>query len=236
MADAIKNEVGSFPPGKKITVAFILGGPGSGKGTQCAKIVNHFGFTHLSAGDLLREEAKSDTKQGVMIKNIMHQGNLVPSEIIVKLLLKAMLESGNDKFLVDGFPRNEENRLAYERIINIEPEFVLFIDCPKEEMEQRILNRNQGRDDDNIDTIRRRFEVFQESTLPVVQYYEKKGKLRRVDGAKSADAVFEDVKAIFAQLKTQVNQNSSLSTSQTNPFKRFLNLFCRCFGTQKARN
>lgn len=55
----------------------------------------------------------------VMIKNIMHQGNLVPSEIIVKLLLKAMLESGNDKFLVDGFPRNEENRLAYERIVSL---------------------------------------------------------------------------------------------------------------------
>ncbi|XP_062228508.1 UMP-CMP kinase 1-like isoform X2 [Phragmites australis] len=201
MAEANKNDNGSFPPRKKITVVFVIGGPGSGKGTQCAKIVNQFGFTHLSAGDLLREEAKSDSEQGTMIKNIMHEGKLVPAEIIVKLLLKAMLESGNDKFLVDGFPRNEENRQAYERIINIEPEFVLFIDCPKKEMERRILNRNQGRDDDNINTIRSRFEVFQKSTLPVVQYYEKRGKLRRVDGAKPADVVFEDVKAIFAKAK-----------------------------------
>ncbi|XP_039806736.1 UMP-CMP kinase 1-like isoform X1 [Panicum virgatum] len=237
MADAIKqNEVGSFPPGKKITVVFVIGGPGSGKGTQCSKIVKHFGFTHLSAGDLLREEAKYDTEQGMMIKNTMHEGKLVPSELIVKLLLKAMLQSGNDKFLVDGFPRNEENRQAYDSIISIEPEFVLFIDCPKEEMERRILNRNQGRDDDNIDTARRRFEVFRESTMPVVQYYEKRGKLRRVDGAKSVDEVFEDVKAIFVQLNTQANQGGNVSSAQSNPFKRFLDLFCGCFGTQEATN
>ncbi|CAL5050410.1 unnamed protein product [Urochloa decumbens] len=236
MADAIKNEVGSSPSGKKITVVFVIGGPGSGKGTQCSKIVKNFSFTHLSAGDLLREEVKSDTEQGTMIKNLMHEGKLVPSELIVKLLLKAMLQSGNDKFLVDGFPRNEENRHAYDNIIGIEPEFVLFIDCSKEEMERRILNRNQGRDDDNIDTVRRRFEVFQESTMPVVQYYEKRGKLRRVDGAKSADEVFEDVKAIFVQLNAQANQGSGVSRAQSNPFKRFLDLFCGCFGTQEPTN
>ncbi|KAJ1279329.1 hypothetical protein BS78_04G147200 [Paspalum vaginatum] len=236
MADAIKNQVGSFPPGKKITVVFVIGGPGSGKGTQCSKIVKQFGFTHLSAGELLREQAKSDTEQGTMIKNLMQEGKLVPSELIVKLLLKAMLQSGNDKFLVDGFPRNEENRQAYESIIKIEPEFVIYIDCPKEEMERRVLNRNQGRDDDNIDTIRRRFEVFQESTLPVVRYYEKIGKLRKVDGAKSADAVFEDVKAVFAQLNIQANQGSSVSRAPSSPLKLFLDLFCGCFRTQEARS
>ncbi|PNT76703.1 hypothetical protein BRADI_1g51830v3 [Brachypodium distachyon] len=204
MADASKDYVGSFPPGKKITVVFVIGGPGSGKGTQCAKIVNQFGFTHLSAGELLREEVKSDTEQGTMIKNLMQEGKLVPSDIIVRLLLKAMLESGNDKFLIDGFPRNEENRQAYENIVNIEPEFVLFIDCSLEEMERRILNRNQGRDDDNVTTVRRRFGVFQESTLPVIQHYEKLGKLRRVDGDRQPDIVFEDVKAVFAQLNIQV--------------------------------
>jgi len=96
----------------------------------------------------------------------------------------------------------------------------------------------QGRDDDNIDTIRKRFEVFQESTLPVVQYYEKRGKLRKIDGAKSPDAVFEDVKAIFSQLNTtQENQGSSMSSRvQSNPLKRFLDLLCGCFGTQEARS
>jgi hypothetical protein len=100
-----------------------------------------------------------------MIKNLMQQGKLVPSVIIVKLLLKAMLRSGGDRLLVDGFPRNEENRRAYDKIvrsssgyplsvfffkqdnsclqINMEPEFTLFIDCPKEELERRVLSRNQ---------------------------------------------------------------------------------------------
>jgi UMP-CMP kinase len=120
MAHANKNHIESFPPpGKKITIVFVIGGPGSGKGTQCAKIVKQFGFTHLSAGDLLREEAKYDTEQGTMIKNLMNEGKLVSSDLIVKLLFKAMRESGNDKFLVDGFPRNEENRHAYENIVRL---------------------------------------------------------------------------------------------------------------------
>lgn len=234
MADANKGQIGSLPPGKKIKIVFVIGGPGSGKGTQCSKIVNQFGFTHLSAGDLLREEVKSNTEQGTMIKNLMHEGKLVPSDIIVRLLLKAILASGNDKFLIDGFPRNEENRHAYEKIVNIDPEFVLLIDCSMEEMERRILHRNQGRDDDNIDTVRSRFEVFQESTLPVIQHYEKTGKLRRVDGTRQPDMVFEDVKTIFAQLNTQANQDI---IAQTNPFKRwFLHLCCGCFDVQDRRN
>ncbi|XP_047058993.1 UMP-CMP kinase 1-like isoform X1 [Lolium rigidum] len=234
MAGANKGYDGSMPPGKKLKIVFVIGGPGSGKGTQCSKIVNQFGFTHLSAGDLLRQEAKSNTEQGTMIKNLMHEGKLVSSEIIVRLLLKAILASGNDKFLIDGFPRNEVNRQAYEKIVNIDPEFVLLIDCSREEMERRILHRNQGRDDDNVETIRRRFEVFQESTLPVIQHYEKMGKLRRVDGNRQPDIVFEDVKAIFAQLNTQ---GSNISIAQTNPFKRwFLHLCCGCFDVQDGRN
>uniref|UniRef100_A0ACD5VQB6 Uncharacterized protein n=1 Tax=Avena sativa TaxID=4498 RepID=A0ACD5VQB6_AVESA len=234
MADANKAYVGPIPSGKKIKIVFVIGGPGSGKGTQCSKIVNQFGYTHLSAGDLLRHEVKSNTEQGTMIQNLMHEGKLVSSDIIVRLLLKAMLASGNDKFLIDGFPRNEENREAYEKIINIDPEFVLLIDCSREEMERRILHRNQGRDDDNMDTIRRRFQVFQESTLPVIQHYEKTGKLRRVDGTRQPDMVFEDVKAIFEQLNTQANQGG---IAQTNPFKRwFLHLCCGCFDVQDRRD
>ncbi|KAJ6827020.1 putative UMP-CMP kinase 3 isoform X1 [Iris pallida] len=112
---------------KKVTVVFVLGGPGSGKGTQCANIVEHFGFTHLSAGDLLRAEIKSGSENGAMIQNMIKEGKIVPSEVTIKLLQRAMLESDNDKFLIDGFPRNEENRAAFERVTKILPEFVLFL-------------------------------------------------------------------------------------------------------------
>ncbi|GAY57902.1 hypothetical protein CUMW_183010 [Citrus unshiu] len=182
---------------KKPTVVFVLGGPGSGKGTQCANIVEHFGYTHLSAGDLLRAEIKSGSENGTMIQNMIKEGKIVPSEVTIKLLQKAMEESGNDKFLIDGFPRNEENRAAFEAVTKIEPEFVLFFDCSEEEMERRILNRNQGREDDNVETIRKRFKVFLESSLPVVQYYEAKGKVRKIDAAKPVAEVFDAVKAVF---------------------------------------
>ncbi|KAG6434509.1 hypothetical protein SASPL_106146 [Salvia splendens] len=198
---------GSSIPDKKPTVVFVLGGPGSGKGTQCANIVQHFGYTHLSAGDLLRAEQNSGSENGEMIKNMIEDGQIVPSEVTVKLLLRAMAESGNDKFLIDGFPRNEENRAAFESVTGIEPEFVLFFDCPEEEMEKRVLNRNQGRADDNIESIRKRFKVYTQSSLPVIEYYDSKGKVRKIDASKPVEEVFEAVKEVFASLDDKVKHH-----------------------------
>ncbi|KAK2650903.1 hypothetical protein Ddye_018392 [Dipteronia dyeriana] len=197
VVDAANKEANGSVAEKKPTVIFVLGGPGSGKGTQCANIVQHFGYTHLSAGDLLRAEIKSGSENGTMIQNMIKEGKIVPSEVTIQLLQKAIQENGNDKFLIDGFPRNEENRAAFEEVTKIEPEFVLFFDCSEEEMERRLLGRNQGREDDNIETIRKRFKVFLESSLPVVQYYESKGKVRKIDAAKPVEEVFEAVKAVF---------------------------------------
>ncbi|KAI3511272.1 hypothetical protein L2E82_29415 [Cichorium intybus] len=186
---------------KKPKVVFVLGGPGSGKGTQCANIVEHFGYTHLSAGDLLRAEIKSGSKNGTMIQNMISEGIIVPSEVTIKLLEKAIMENENDKFLIDGFPRNEENRAAFESVTGIVPEFVLFFDCSEEEMEKRLLSRNQGRVDDNIETIRKRFKVFVESSLAVIEYYNSKGKVKKIDAGKPVGEVFEAVKAAFAPAK-----------------------------------
>ncbi|KAL3348689.1 hypothetical protein AABB24_022052, partial [Solanum stoloniferum] len=194
----------SLPTNKKVTVVFVLGGPGSGKGTQCTNIVEHFGYTHLSAGDLLRAEIKSGSENGTMISNMIKEGKIVPSEVTIKLLQRAIQENGNDKFLIDGFPRNEENRAAFELVTGIEPEFVLFFDCPEAEMEKRLLGRNQGREDDNIETIRKRFNVYMESSLPVIEYYNSKGKVRKIDAVKPVGEVFEAVKAVFAPANEKV--------------------------------
>ncbi|KAL4286467.1 hypothetical protein AHAS_Ahas19G0089100 [Arachis hypogaea] len=132
-----------------------------------------------------------------MIQNMIKEGKIVPSEVTIKLLQRAMEESGKDKFLIDGFPRNEENRAAFEKVTGMEPSFVLFFDCPEEEMERRLLNRNQGREDDNIETIRKRFRVFLESSVPVISYYDAKGKVRKIDAARPVEEVFASVKAIF---------------------------------------
>uniref|UniRef100_A0A7N0RJL3 UMP-CMP kinase n=1 Tax=Kalanchoe fedtschenkoi TaxID=63787 RepID=A0A7N0RJL3_KALFE len=189
---------GSLTDGKKVTVVFVLGGPGSGKGTQCANIVKNYGFSHLSAGDLLRAEIQSGSANGTMIQNMIKEGKIVPYEVTINLLQQAMQQSENDKFLIDGFPRNEENRAAFEAITHIVPEFVLFFDCSEEEMERRLLGRNQGRVDDNIETIRKRFKVFLDSTLPVIEHYDSLGKVKKIDAGKPIDEVFDVVKSAFS--------------------------------------
>uniref|UniRef100_F6I2X6 adenylate kinase n=2 Tax=Vitis vinifera TaxID=29760 RepID=F6I2X6_VITVI len=166
-------------------------------GSQCPLIVKQFRLTHLSAGDLLQAEIELGSENGKMIQDYKKEGKIVPSEVTVKLLQQAMQGSTNNKFLIDGFPCNEENRTAFENIMKVEPDFVLFFDCSQEELTRRILNRNQGRVDDNIQAIPKRFQVYFESTLPVIDYYSSKGKVQKIDAERSIEEVFEAVKSIF---------------------------------------
>ncbi|XP_038708048.1 UMP-CMP kinase-like isoform X2 [Tripterygium wilfordii] len=182
-------------------ITFVLGGPGSGKGTQCEKIVETFGFTHLSAGDLLRREIASNSKDGTMILKTIIEGKIVPSEVTVKLIKREMESSDNVKFLIDGFPRSEENRVSFEQIIGAEPNIVLYFDCPEKEMIERVLSRNQGRVDDNINTIKKRLEVFEALSLPVINYYSNKGKLHKINAVGTVDEIFEQVHPIFDMCK-----------------------------------
>ena len=95
----------------KATCYFVLGGPGCGKGTVCAKLVAEHGFVHLSAGDLLRAERNSGSKNAELINDIILKGEIVPVEITVNLIKAAMQGAGwsTKKFLIDGFPRNADN-------------------------------------------------------------------------------------------------------------------------------
>ncbi|KAL8171100.1 hypothetical protein V2J09_022904 [Rumex salicifolius] len=185
-------------------ITFVLGGPGSGKGTQCVKIADVFGFTHLSAGDLLRKEITSNSEKGHMILDIIKEGKIVPSEVTVKLIQDAIRSSDNKKFLIDGFPRNEENRVAYESIIGTEPNVVLFFDCSTEEMIKRVLSRNQGRVDDNEETIKKRLKIFEDYNLPVINHYLKRGILHRINATGSEEDVFSRVCPIFETYKVHL--------------------------------
>jgi UMP-CMP kinase len=187
----------SAAEGTQNTVIFVLGGPGSGKGTQCEKIVNTFGYVHFSAGDLLRGFVKSGTPEGNKLAEMMQQGQIVPSSVTVNLLKDAMKESGKTKFLIDGFPRNLENRDTFLKVVGHDCSFVLFFDCPEEILEARILNRGEGRADDNIETIRKRFKTYQDQTLPVVEHYRTMDKVKHIKTDISIDQVFEKVSAIF---------------------------------------
>jgi hypothetical protein len=131
---------------------------------------------------------------------MLKEGKLVPSELTAKLILKAISNSSNNKFLIDGFPRNDENREIWDRVADIKPEFILFITGSEEEMERRVLNRKEGRDDDNIETIKKRFKVFNESTLPVIKHYETIATVHKINGLQSIDEVFAEISPLFAPI------------------------------------
>lgn len=156
-------------------------------------------MVHLSAGDLLRAHMKSGSADGKMVADMIANGQIVPSSVTVGLLQAAMDASGKSQFLIDGFPRNEENRAAFESQTGIQPAFILFFDCPEEVMERRLLGRNEGRTDDNIETIRKRFKVFMEQSLPVVQFYEKLGKVVRVNADNNPEEVYKTVRRAFLE-------------------------------------
>eukprot|EP00899_Mesostigma_viride_P017523 jgi/Mesvir1/25772/Mv01945-RA.5 len=183
---------------KEAEIVFVLGGPGSGKGTQCERIVAEFGFHHLSAGDLLREEVASGSETGVMCATLMKEGKLVPMDVTIQLLRKAMLASPKHKFLIDGFPRALDQADEFEKKV-AHCQFVLFFDCPLETMQQRLLKRGEtsGRADDNLETIKKRFDTFNESSLPVAHRYEQQGKLRKISAVPPPDEVYKEVRRAF---------------------------------------
>lgn len=117
---------------------FVLGGPGSGKGTNCGKLVNEFGFVHLSAGDLLRAERDSGSKDGDLINDYIKRGAIVPILITINLIKNAIMKAGGPKkkYLIDGFPRNEENLDGWNQAMSdvAEVKFVLFLNCEEDQM------------------------------------------------------------------------------------------------------
>ncbi|CAL8281111.1 unnamed protein product [Lota lota] len=191
----------------KPQVVFVLGGPGAGKGTQCTKIVENYSYTHLSAGDLLRgERAREGSEFGQLIDNHIKEGQIVPVEITINLLKKKMEETmkADEKkfrFLIDGFPRNEDNMQGWSRVMEekADVKFMLFFDCSKEVCIDRCLERgkNSGRTDDNRESLQKRIQTYLQSTRPIIDKYEKQGKVRTVDASRVVDEVFADVKAIL---------------------------------------
>ena len=179
-------------------IIFVLGGPGSGKGTQCAKIVEKYGYQHLSAGDLLRDEVKSGSAVGRECEAIMKEGKLVPVEVTIGLLRAAMIKSGAADFLIDGFPRALDQAHRFEQLVK-PCERVIFFECPEEVMEARLLKRGEtsGRSDDNAETIRKRFKTFVEQSLPVIDHYEGLGKAHKVSATRPPDEVFAEVQKVL---------------------------------------
>ncbi|XP_035267850.1 UMP-CMP kinase-like isoform X1 [Anguilla anguilla] len=193
----------------KPQVIFVLGGPGAGKGTQCAKIVETYGYTHLSAGDLLRaERTREGSEFGQLIDRYIKDGRIVPVEITINLLKKAMeetiqLDQEKFRFLIDGFPRNQDNLQGWNSVMDdkVDVKFVLFFDCSDQVCIDRCLERGKssGRTDDNRESLEKRIQTYLQSTRPIIELYQRQGKVRTVDASRGVDEVFADVKALLTK-------------------------------------
>jgi adenylate kinase len=188
----------NFKPRYKIY--FVLGGPGSGKGTQCQNLVDTYGFKHLSAGDLLRAEVKSGSPEGAMISEMIRNGQIVPAAVTVRLLKQAMDASLASTFLVDGFPRDMGNVQEWEKQLP-SPELVLVFDCPESELESRLLKRGEtsGRSDDNLTSIKKRFKTFVDQSMPVIKYYSDRDLVKTISSVPTPTQVFKSVKKHFIE-------------------------------------
>ena len=184
-------------------VFFVLGGPGAGKGTQCAKLKEKYPITHLSAGELLRGEmAREGSEYGALISDLIKNGKIVPSKITTQLLLNAIKENKNKVFLIDGFPRNEENKQVWNELAD--PKIFDVVSCISfevslETLKKRIAIRakTSGRSDDNAESLLKRFDTFEKETMPIIKYYESINKLNRYSGEESIDEVFAKVDETF---------------------------------------
>lgn len=198
----------------------LLGAPGAGKGTQAAKLVDKFGFAHISTGDILRAAVKNQTPLGIEAKKYMDAGDLVPDELVIGLVKERLKDDDtNAGFILDGFPRTSAQAVALSSELtglNRPLDAALLVDVDKEVIIGRLTSRRTcrdcgligtdadatcpkcggemyQRDDDNEATVRNRLDVYENSTAPLIDYYRGSGLLVEIDGDQDPDVVFTEV-------------------------------------------
>jgi adenylate kinase len=177
----------------------IFGAPGTGKGTQSQNIVDRYKLVHLSTGDILREEMKNQSQIGLNAKQYIDAGQLVPDSVIIDLLFdRASKYNGVKGYIFDGFPRTPLQAEKLDETVeknNTPISMVLYMDVTEEELTKRILYRslNSGRADDTEEVIKKRVEVYNQQTKPLLEYYRKQGKLITIHGMGTIDEVFAKI-------------------------------------------
>ncbi len=173
----------------------LLGAPGSGKGTQAARLKSALGVAHISTGDLLRAAVAAGTPLGMKAKAVMDAGQLVSDDIVLAMLEERLAQADTRAgFILDGYPRNLAQADALDQLLKRlgQPlDAVLRLNVPDADILKRceIRFRAQGRADDNPDTVRRRLEVYAAQTAPVADYYAQRKLLGDIDGIGDIDAI-----------------------------------------------
>lgn len=189
-----------------MTNLIFFGTPGAGKGTQAELISQKYNLTHLSSGQILRQEMTSG-ELGAEIKSYVDKGVLVPNELVIAMMEKAAQKSWkNDAGVIfDGYPRNVEQAESLEKFFTdngLELTAVINLEISEEEAKKRILLRgeNSGRSDDNPETISERFKTYHEQTKPLIDYYAASGKIKTIDGAPDIETVAKSIYQIIENL------------------------------------
>ena len=178
----------------------IFGGPGSGKGTQSEKLIDRYGLTHISTGQVLRDEIARGTELGKIADSYISHGNLIPDHLMVRILadLVDRLMPTSKGFIFDGFPRTipqaeELARMLEERGAKVDA--VVGLEVPDDELTVRLINRGKssGRADDNEETIRKRLAVYHDTTSPLRDFYVKDGSYLPIHGLGTVDEIFSRI-------------------------------------------
>lgn len=181
----------------------FMGPPGAGKGTQAKIICENYKIPQISTGEILRAAIQSGKELGLKAKKYMDAGDLVPDEVVIGIIRERIGESDcKNGFLLDGFPRTIEQAEALDQMLeelNLKLDAVLNLSVPDNELLRRLLERAkiEGRSDDNEETIKNRLTNYNQKTLPLIEYYRKKGLLREINGLGSVEQITALIKEVL---------------------------------------
>ena len=182
----------------------LIGPPGSGKGTQARVIAKHFGISHISSGELLRQHIADQTAVGRAAAEYVDRGDLVPDAVVMDILRKPVeTASNNGGYVLDGFPRTvaqAESAYLVAKDLGARVQVALYLEVPRDQLIERMVRRGHtdGRNDDAEFVMRHRIDVFEQLTAPLLDYYAGREILVRVDGARPVEEVSA---AAIAQLE-----------------------------------
>lgn len=178
----------------------IFGAPGSGKGTQSAKLIDQFGLFHISTGEVLRDHISRGTELGRLAEKYISKGQLIPDDLIINIIEQVIDNEakGAKGIVFDGFPRTIPQAEALRDLLEKRGqhlEAVFGLEVPEEELVERMLLRGKdsGRADDNIEVIKSRLGVYHDQTHPVTDFYRMEGKYVPVKGSGNVDEIFNDI-------------------------------------------
>jgi adenylate kinase len=183
-----------------VPVVWVVGGPGSGRGTQCEHLQQKHGYVHLSSGDLLRHEVMSGSKRGLQLYKLMEMGELVPAEVVLDIISEAMAAKveGCNGYLLDGFPMDLEEAEKFEKQV-VPVTRIVHLELSTDSMISRLSKR--GNFDDKTESVLKRVKIYMDKTVPVLQKYCH--KVVKVDAERSAEEMYPDVlKGLSGELET----------------------------------